>query len=382
MGTESVGRGMVLEVRGRSALVLTDGGEFRWVPLKGGPGELGREVRFIRRQSSPVSLLLWPALVMASLVALMVLTPPLAAPGPVVARISLDINPSFELAVDARERVVEAIGVDRSGMELVRAAGSVRGQDLGTVLERLLRVAREQRYLDPAGPNVLVLAVTSFLPGQEWPIGRIEVIGERMKAAAHRELAGAEGITLASLQVSPKVWQEARAVGLSAGRYAVLLRAQGRGLKLEVEDVREGRLGEAISRAGGSAAEIVGGEDLLEAIEDLADKFRERNRIRRPRGDEGEDEQDERPDRRNQEDEGEDEGERPEPGLGREGAPQPPGQDRGGRDGRGDREDEEEDEGEERGRRRGRGREHDRPPGGAPPVRPENGEPESGNSDI
>jgi len=306
MGTRSVGRGMVLEVRGRSALVLADGGEFRWVPLKGEPGALGREVRFLRRQSLSIRPLLRPALVMASVVALMVLVPRMGALGPIAARVSLDINPSFELAVDARERVVEAIGVDSSGMELVRATGSVRGQDLGAVLGRLLQVARERRYLDPAGPNVLVLAVTPLLPGQERLVGRIEALGEQVKVAAGRELAGAAGITLASLQVSPAVWQEARAVGLTAGRYAVLLRAQERGLALEVEDVREGRLGEAIGRAGGSAAEVVADDDRPEALEDLADKFRERNQTRRPKQDEDEgeaeragedDERYERPDR-------------------------------------------------------------------------------------
>jgi hypothetical protein len=305
MGEEAVGRGMVLEVRGRSALVLADGGEFRWIPLQGQPGELGQEVRFVRRRSLALRPLLRPALVMATLVGLLALTPRLGAPGPVAARISLDINPSFELAVDARERVVEAIGVDDSGRELVKAAGAVRGRDLGTALERLLHVAREHRYLDPAGSNVLVVAVTRFLPGQEGLVGRIEALGERVKVVADRELAGAAAVTIASLQVSPAVWQEARSVGLSAGRYAVLLRAQGRGLALEVEDLRQGRLGEAIGRAGGVAAEIVAGDDPLEVLEELAEKFRERNRARRSQRDEGDDERPEEDD----EDDGDEDGE-------------------------------------------------------------------------
>ncbi|HSW09846.1 MAG TPA: hypothetical protein VLK32_02960 [Bacillota bacterium] len=356
MGTKSVGRGMVLEVRGRSALVLADGGEFRWVPLKGEPGDLGGEVRFIRRQSLALRPLLRPALVMASVIALMVLLPRAGALGPIAARVSLDINPSFELAVDARERVVEAVGVDGSGMELVRAAGSVRGLDLGVVLERLLHVARERRYLDPAGPNVLVLAVTPLLPGQERLVGRIQALGEQAKAAADRELTGAAAITLASLQVSPAVWQEARAVGLTAGRYAVLLRAQERGLALEVEDVREGRLGEAIGRAGGLAAEVVAGDDPPEVLEDLAEKFRERNRARRPereRGqDEREDEDDERPEeeRRNEgEDQGDDEDELSE----RPDRPGRPG--RGDGNGNGEGEDGDEGEGNEGSQQDGEG---------------------------
>ncbi len=311
MGRESTGRGMVLEVRGRSALVLADGGEFRWVPLKGQRGGLGGEVQVLRRQSLALRPLLRPALAMAALVTLMLMVPRLGAPGPIAARISLDINPSFELAVDARERVVETVGVDGSGRQLVRAAGTVRGRDLGAVLERLLRAAYEHRYLDPAGPNVVVLAVTSFLPGQERVAGGIEALGERVKMAAGRELTGAGGITLASLQVSQAVWQEARAVGLSAGRFAVLLRAQERGLKLEVEDVRQGRLGEAIGKAGGLAEEVMAGDDPPGVLEDLAEKFRERNRTRRPGRDPGKDEEKDDEDERPEDEDGDERHERP-----------------------------------------------------------------------
>ncbi|MDQ7793918.1 MAG: hypothetical protein RDU89_05830 [bacterium] len=275
------GRGVVLEVEGDLALVLTPGGEFRWVPLGGRSQVVGRELAFpepearVRPLRSP---LLVPGLAAACVaVLLLVLVPALISPGPVAAYVSVDINPSLELALDGRGRVVNGEGLDGAGDALLRAAGSLRGLSLDEALLRLLGRAWEQGFLSPEGHNMVVLAATPAGRAGDAIPAWLDPAAWRVEERLREETGLPEGVVVA-VRIEAAVREEARAVGLTAGRFAVLLQAQEEGLALEVEDVQGRPLGQAITAAGGSPAGLAADAARETAMTALVEKFKERNR--------------------------------------------------------------------------------------------------------
>jgi len=275
MGPRGTGRGVVLEVEGDSALVLAPGGEFRWVRLGEQPREPGHEVTFGRTVGRAAGW--WPAMrpvVATACIVLFVLglTPLWLEPGPVAAYVSIDINPSMELGLDARGRVVEGIGLDPGGERLLAALGRCRGQAFEHVLSELVRLACAERLLGSGRDGTLVVAAVATDPVAEALLDRIEAAVRTVEGKLRKD-PGGDDVLVATLRTEPALRQEAAQLGLSAGRYAVLLHAQAEGLGLEVADVREKPLGQVIRQAGGSPAQVMAEADRPGSLEDLVQKF-------------------------------------------------------------------------------------------------------------
>ena len=116
-------KGILLEVEGRTGIVLTPSGEFRRVPLPAGHPAVGDEIP-VPEAGAWHSFFSWTWVAAAAAVLLMLLVPTgywhwtLAQPA---ALVMIDINPSIQLTVNGRRQVVAAEGLNLDGREVLDA---------------------------------------------------------------------------------------------------------------------------------------------------------------------------------------------------------------------------------------------------------------------
>jgi len=264
-------RGLVVDLRGEHAVVLTQDGEFTLVRSRR-PVSLGSEVTVPR--TFPVR----PVAQVAALILVMLMASwwwYQMRLGPAVAYVSLDINPSLELGVDARWRVVEARGLNPAGDELI-AHLAYRGKQVEAVVAD---VAGHR----PAGRVVLVTvaaAATAPLPPG---------LTDRVTRAAQGQAA--PGAVVRVVEVDPELRERGRQLGLSTGRAALALTAHRRGAVVDMQALKEASLEEVASRHGFEL------EDLVEAMAEERD-WRPRDELPREEPPDPSDEEEEDPGRK------------------------------------------------------------------------------------
>ncbi|WP_200967163.1 anti-sigma factor domain-containing protein, partial [Insulibacter thermoxylanivorax] len=279
--------GIVMEVSRRSAVVMTRDGRF--IKLRYKPGmQVGEEIAFdVQAEVSPVRRMQWAlaaAALLLCLVALSTLFGQRMLQGTVaaaVAYLSIDINPSVEIGVDDNARVVELVGLNEAGRELVEGIDAI-GRDVELVMEELIE--RADPYLEPyvaAGKAEIV--ITSTVIGEHSNLNQEELQEKvravidraiRQKAAIGTAAAAAsadtseeeEGglvpsqtsimeekpITITTLTVPNEVREDAKKKGISAGKLAVgLIIAEKTGQALPLEEIEQKSITQLAEEAGG-----------------------------------------------------------------------------------------------------------------------------------
>ncbi|MEW5935962.1 MAG: anti-sigma factor domain-containing protein, partial [Bacillota bacterium] len=239
-------QGIVLKIQGKMAIVLTPDGEFLRTPADREGWWRGQEVTWPDREPRAY---LRPAVALACVLVLLLAGSGLAyrhwwALGPVVAYVSVDINPSLELGVDARERVCSARAFNPDGERLL-AGLAYRHRNLGKTLSDLTLRAVEQGYLGADRPGAVLVAVV--------PTGTTAKVDP---ARLREEAVNAARLVLEQrgLKVEVKGWtadrqvhEEARRLHISAGRMALYLAARRAGAEVTLEQVRREPIGRVLS---------------------------------------------------------------------------------------------------------------------------------------
>lgn len=298
----------MLEVRGKVATVLTPDGRFLRVRVPAQGWYPGDEVTWGWQWPARLR----PVLVLACAVILLFVPGALAyqhywALGPVVAYVSVDINPSLEFGLDARERVCVARALNPEGEEIlaglryrrrlldevlvdvtVRAVekGYLGGERAGAILvtvtpaaeHRPARVSPPGRpagtsaTLGPAGPSGAVAGGGE--PAAAAPVtaparGRpgLDPVGVRDEAvrAAERVLRE-RGVRAAvkGLAAGPEVREEAERLHISPGRLVLYLVARDAGIEVSLEELRRGPVAEIFREARGRQFQKGGPEGQAE----------------------------------------------------------------------------------------------------------------------
>jgi len=275
---------MLLEVSGRTGIAMTPDGRFVRVRCGYGDRE-GQEVRISTMAPARAGWRFRPSLAAAVFAVFLALLSPMAigrvlASGEPVAYVTLDINPSVEFGVNRWDRVVSATPLNSDGAEIL-AELDWRGRLLADVVEDATVLASNLGFLSSGGGEVVVTAVPAALgqgipPGLERQMARVrEALQERLGA----EGEGLPGVTVETIITdAASMREEAARLGLSVGRYAILLAAQETGLDLDSEDLETG-IGKAIIDAGGHPGEVLREAHLNRKLSKLAEKFQRRNGV-------------------------------------------------------------------------------------------------------
>lgn len=287
-------KGVVLEIRGNRATVLTPDGRFLRVRVPAEGWYPGDEVTWGRERS----FYLRPALVMACLLVLLLVPAALAyrhfwALGPVVAYVSVDINPSLEFGVDARERVCVARALNPDGEQILTGL-RWRGRSLDDVLADVTLRAVEKGYVGGEGRGAILVTVTPVasrrggpppepakggsppeapaapaagapgagerpgpaalrerLPWGKPPPDPVRVRDEAVRAASRVLEQRGVRAAVKGLAASAEVREQAERLNLSAGRLALYLVAREAGIEVALEQFRTGPVAEILYEALG-----------------------------------------------------------------------------------------------------------------------------------
>ncbi|NPV73215.1 MAG: anti-sigma factor domain-containing protein [Pelotomaculum sp.] len=245
-------RGLIVKLKNKTCIVLTPQGEYREVPLPGnGPVRAGQEIRLEKKEFRPYLNL--KHFVAAALLLVFVLAWQLY-PGRVpaaAAYLTIDINPSMELAVSAGRKVVSASALNGDG-EKILSKVAVRGRMVDEAVEAIVARAVAENYLAKGSDNV-ILATLTVAENAE-PVADLVSICEAIKKPLDSGGVDAEVIIE---PVRPELRQEAASSGLSTGRYLLLQKSGKKGVPVSIGEISTKSLGELEKEKKFSIADLL-----------------------------------------------------------------------------------------------------------------------------
>ncbi|WP_028612069.1 anti-sigma-I factor RsgI family protein [Paenibacillus harenae] len=259
-------RGVVMSIQKQHAVVMTADGQFLRAPISGMP-KVGEEIVFDeeykhQRKFKPAY---WCA---GAAAVLFILFVPLLLfiqrdTHPVVAYLSMDINPSVEIGVDGEEKVRELRALNEDGKLIIEGL-AYRGIDVQTVAASILERAKGSHYLDTPDKDIVV---TSVIIGDKAKLKLDfesiltkkvdQTLRELLTALAEEEAEA----NVTTLSVPNEVRDAASANGISSGKMAVYLMAKEEGYELELEQLKLQSIDQVTEQLGGVETIIANAAD-------------------------------------------------------------------------------------------------------------------------
>lgn len=207
-------KGIVTRISGDKCIILTPEGEFRRLPLPSGPIRVGQEISCFRGFSTLFSgwsrYATLAACLLLVLVGLLSLQQPASADA--AAYISLDINPSLELAVNTDYKVIGVRTLNQDAKRLLNGI-EYQNQDVYQVLSAVLEKAIELQYVSREKSNLVVSSVVELNPKVQLDAGRLQ------KAVAQPLKAQNLKVSVVFLKANKAEREQANSLELSTGKY-------------------------------------------------------------------------------------------------------------------------------------------------------------------
>ncbi len=292
-------KGLVLEVSKNNVVVLTRDGRFLKQSYKGEPPELGSEIDI---KEGSFNWKVWGMTGIAAL--LLVIIIPLfvlqltAIPQEVVAYVTVDINPSLELGLNIQDRVVAANALNEDGKKILEKL-DLKELPVDRALELITEVAIQEKYITQDKKNAVIISYSLNEPVHNERENNNEKSEEVVYSQEVQTLENAPSDSLIStkapdkvpgeiqkkeqllkkemlqrkvmevvqrnqqeavveiIHVSPRVRNQAKQLGLTPGKYTLMLEAWDEGVEISPENVKEKSIVSAIEEAGGDLGQII-----------------------------------------------------------------------------------------------------------------------------
>ncbi len=259
-------KGILLEVEGKTGIVLTPTGEFRRVPLPAGDPAVGDEI-LVPALDAGTGLRRWARIwaAAAAAVLLAVLAPvgywhwSLAQPA---ALVMIDINPSIQLTVNGRRHVVEAEGLNADGQEVLDQI-EWRRRPVEAVTRAIAAQAIRLGKLNPAADDSAVVVAVAPLAGTGRSAGLTQSIVEQSRSALQfvvvqeAESQGAAPLAgVAVVQATPDEVEEARRQDLTVPRLIILEEVQADHPEVTADAIRDVPPGQFLKSLGIDPGEV------------------------------------------------------------------------------------------------------------------------------
>jgi len=267
--------GIVMEVNSGEVTVLSSTGEFRKVKIRGKMPELGAEISLppiqVKKGLASGTWLGW--LAAAAAVFLLFLSPwasrELTAPPMAVAYVTVDINPSIELAVDNNRKVISAKPWNDDGKKLL-AKVSLVGKTAEEAVASLTEEAVKAGFIGKQKENTVVVTLD---PGAK----KLDPALETNLQKSARQILAKENLVgkVQTLQVDEQVLKVAKETGVSPGKLVILAELEAiKENKVSVQDLKNMSISQAIITAGGNPEEVIdkAHKDTQEGTIKIADK--------------------------------------------------------------------------------------------------------------
>jgi hypothetical protein len=268
-------RGVVMSIHKQHAVIMTADGQFLQAPIQGKP-EIGEEITFEEEYKKPRTFKPAYWYTSAAAVMLLVFLPFLLMmqqdKNPIVAYVSMDINPSVELGVDKNDKVRELNALNEDG-ELIIKGLVYEGVNVETVAASILERAKGSHFLDTPNKNIFITSMllddnsALKLDYEQILTGKVDRTLRNLLTQLAAEAASAN---ITTLSVPNEVREEAAANGISSGKMAVYLMAKDEGYTLEMEQLKQNSIDKATEPLGGLKTIVDNAEDLSkEKLKDL-----------------------------------------------------------------------------------------------------------------
>ncbi|MFD0588535.1 anti-sigma factor domain-containing protein [Paenibacillus sp. GCM10027627] len=252
-------RGIVMSIEAKHAVVMTADGRFVRAPLHGSP-QIGEEIVFeeetiarrprwnrqIQRYAGAAALL--------CLIVLSGLIYGIQQANPVVAYLTMDINPSIEIGVDSKEKVRKLRALNDDGKRIIEGI-HYKGVHVDDVASAILDKASGAHYLDLPDQEILITSL--LLNGKKKPDDGFESaltgkLDQRLQdwIVQHGSVLGGK-VSIATLSIPQELRTEADANGVSSGKMALYLMAKDNGYVLELSELKERTVKELAEPMGG-----------------------------------------------------------------------------------------------------------------------------------
>lgn len=150
----------------------------------------------------------------------------------VASYVSLDINPSVEMALDKENTVITIDPLNDDGKYLIEGL-TLKGLSVEVAIENLVQSAVNKKYIVPGEDNVVVAAVTPL--GVE--AARVEMlVTESIKVSMDKNSIKAQIVVG---EVTSANRDKAAKEGISAGRYMIFLDASSESGDVKPEDFKD-----------------------------------------------------------------------------------------------------------------------------------------------
>ncbi|GLX67610.1 anti-sigma factor domain-containing protein [Paenibacillus glycanilyticus] len=245
-------RGIILSLDNKKAVVMTADGQFISIPQQSHM-RIGEETTIPAETSAPKrkpKQVYWysgaAAAVLLFFLPFFYLTT--AEAHPVVAYVSLDINPSIELGVDKQQRVQELKGLNGDGQAIVSKL-DYKGKPLETVAASIMSTVASEHYLDKPDKDIVItsLALNNADDLEQTVAGAVD---QKVKDTI-KQIDSTKEANVTVLSVPTEVRDEAKANGISSGKMAVYLMAKDEGYEIELEQLKAQSIAEVTEKAGG-----------------------------------------------------------------------------------------------------------------------------------
>lgn len=219
-------RGLVMEVDKKRLVVMLPGGQFRRVTWTGPSVRVGQEIHVPARKLYPYTWLAAPMAAGLAALYFALIAPAVSA----AAFVSVDINPSVNLEISGRGRVMAAVGLDAAGAKLLKQ-DPVTGRWVVSAVSDLVRQAAQDGYVKHS--TAVVIGAVFKSTRQKWFAALPTAAGAVLK----RDRLSASVVTVSG--VSRAIVASMKKPTVSVGRYLLWRRHSARvRTRLSVGQVR------------------------------------------------------------------------------------------------------------------------------------------------
>jgi hypothetical protein len=245
-------RGTVMTLNKRTAVVLTPDGQFVHVKRQA-HFEVGEEITVAAtmRGAPRIRQRLLQAGMFASALLLILVGLSMFRTAPVVAYVSMDINPSIELGLDANQRVRELRALNKDAEAIIEGL-KYRGKNLESVMNELARKLVDKHILTLEDGEVVIASVPMRVLDDQWENNVMQKMTQILNDATKQEnpeLKVTLEVTTVSLPV--EVRDEAEANGVSSGKMAFWLISESQGHVLSMDTLKKQSLKKIAASWGG-----------------------------------------------------------------------------------------------------------------------------------
>jgi len=257
-------KGLVLEINNNRVIVLTPDGQFLEQKITGKAPQIGSEINIKTYQTDWRK---WSLVGIAAVLALIVI--PLLAlqlfiyPQMTVAYVTMDINPSIELGLNRYDKVISARGLNEDGILLLDNM-ELKNIPVDRAIEMVTEKAIKEKYISTDKENAIIISYASEKPvrnespkinsNQESQLVKQEALENKVKQviAENQQEAIVEIV-----EASPKVRSKANELGLSTGKYTLMLEAWDEGLEISLDSIKVNNIISVLQEKGVNPGQFI-----------------------------------------------------------------------------------------------------------------------------